>query len=40
MRKRPMTKKYKKSRFGRCPKCNKQFRAHQVRCITCHNKLR
>jgi uncharacterized paraquat-inducible protein A len=40
MRWRPMTKKYKKSRFGRCPKCHKQFPAHQARCVTCHNKLK
>jgi hypothetical protein len=40
MRKRPLTKKMKKARFGRCPKCHKQFRNHQVRCTTCHNKLR
>ena len=36
MRKRPLTKKFKKTRFSRCPKCHKQIRKHQKRCTTCH----
>ncbi len=37
---RPHTKKWKKQRFSRCPKCQKQIRAHQVRCKTCHRLLK
>lgn len=33
---RPRTKKVKKSRYRRCPKCHKQIRIHTVRCRTCH----
>jgi hypothetical protein len=40
MQARPQTKKRRKSRFKRCPKCNKQVRLHQVRCRTCHQKLK
>ena len=40
MRKRPLTKKFKKTRFSRCPKCHKQIRIHQIRCVTCHQKLK
>jgi hypothetical protein len=37
---RPRKKKVKRSRFGRCPKCNKQVRIHQKRCRTCHQALK
>jgi hypothetical protein len=40
MSQRPRTKKWRKARFGRCPKCQKQTRAHQNRCKTCHLALR
>jgi len=36
MPKRPRNKKYHKSKFWRCPKCQKQVRVHQKRCRTCH----
>jgi hypothetical protein len=37
---RPHTTKVKRSRYRRCPKCNKQVRIHQVRCRTCHQLLK
>jgi hypothetical protein len=37
---RPRTKANRKSRYSRCPKCQKQVRLHQVRCRTCHQKLK
>jgi hypothetical protein len=40
MQTRPRTKKAKKSRFKRCPKCNKQVRIHVRRCKTCHQLLK
>jgi len=33
---RPRIKSVRRSRFRRCPKCNKQVRLHTVRCRTCH----
>lgn len=36
MQARPRKKKVRQSRFGRCPKCQKQIRKHKVRCTTCH----
>ncbi len=40
MRSRPQTKAKRKSRYSRCPKCNKQVRLHQRRCRTCHQVLK
>ena len=40
MKARPRKKADRKSRFGRCPKCQKQIRKHQVRCGTCHRALK
>jgi hypothetical protein len=40
MQARPRTKARRKSRYRRCPKCQKQVRLHQVRCRTCHQKLK
>jgi hypothetical protein len=37
---RPHAKKWKKARYSRCPKCQKQIRAHQKRCKTCHLALK
>jgi hypothetical protein len=36
MQTRPRTRKAKKARFKRCPKCNKLMRKNKVRCKTCH----
>lgn len=33
---RPRTKRVKRLRYRRCPKCNKQIRIHTRRCKTCH----
>ena len=40
MRARPLTKSMKKARFSRCPKCQRQIRAHQKRCKICSQKLK
>jgi hypothetical protein len=40
MQARPRTKARRKSRFSRCPKCQKQVRLHQKRCRTCHQLLK
>ena len=40
MPKRPRKKPVRRSKYRRCPKCNKQVRVHQVRCRTCHQVLR
>jgi hypothetical protein len=40
MQTRPRTKANRKKRYSRCPKCQKQVRLHQVRCRTCHQKLK
>ena len=40
MQARPRTKANRKARYSRCPKCQKQIRLHQVRCRTCHQKLK
>jgi hypothetical protein len=37
---RPKTKRVKRMRYRRCPKCNKQVRIHTVRCRTCHQLLK
>ncbi|MFN4258959.1 MAG: hypothetical protein ACK4RK_06650 [Gemmataceae bacterium] len=36
MQTRPRTRKVKRKKYSRCPKCNKQVRLHQRRCKTCH----
>ena len=36
---RPKTKKVRRNRFRRCPKCQKQVRIHMKRCRTCHQVL-
>jgi len=36
MQARPRPKAYRKTRFHRCPKCNKMLRKHVKRCKTCH----
>jgi hypothetical protein len=33
---RPRTKKMKKNKFRRCPKCQKLLKLHMKRCRTCH----
>lgn len=33
---RPRKKAYRKTKFNRCPKCNKIVRTHTRRCRTCH----
>jgi hypothetical protein len=40
MRARPRVKKYKQTRFSRCPKCHKNIRMHQKRCKVCHQLLK
>ncbi len=40
MPKRPRTKKYRRTKLSRCPKCQKVTRLHQVRCKTCSLLLR
>ena len=37
---RPKTTAVKRSRYRRCPKCNKQVRIYMVRCKTCHQVLK
>jgi hypothetical protein len=37
---RPKTKRVKRLRYRRCPKCNKQVRIYMKRCRTCHQVLK
>jgi len=35
MKARPRIKSYRKTRYNRCPKCQKMLRRHTKRCPTC-----